>query len=178
MIRKITKNEARIIAKHFEGCNKEEGCRGEGCRGKGCRDDHRMLKEADKVEKAMDALEVEALVDLAVKALKEFGIEEIEYEEGEEPDENEAICADEEGNEVGIEVKGDTLKIDLDEDEDLIVKLDQSVDDVKAEIKDDLEAKLAEQEEKEAEESNRRFEAWKRERQLRKEGKRVALNQR
>lgn len=159
MIRRISKNEARRISR-----NLERGYRREACK-----------KEAD-AENACDALEVEALVDLAVKALKDYGINEIEYAEGEEPDENEAICADEDGNEVGVEVDGKKIKIDLDEEEDIIVKLNQPVDDVKAELKDDLEAKLAEQEE--AEECNKRFEAWKRDRKLRKEGKRISMDRR
>lgn len=160
MIRRISKKEADSISRRFEACAKDD----EGCK-----------KEAE-AENACDALEMEALVDLAVGALAEYGVNEIEYEEGEEPEENEAICADEEGNEVGVEVKGKTLKIDLDEDEDIVVKLDQPVDDVKAEIKADLEEKMAEQEE--AEECNRRFEAWKRERKLRKEGKRISSKSR
>jgi hypothetical protein len=76
----------------------------------------------------------------------------------------------------GVEVKGKKLKIDLDEDEDLVIELDQPVEDVKAALKDDLEEIMSEQEE--AEECNRRFEAWKRSRALRKEGKRVAMNRR
>lgn len=164
MIRRITKNEACKVTR------KEENA---PCKGRKCMP-HKRGEAEEK--NACDALEVEALVDLAVKALKDFGVEEIEYAEGEEPDENEAICADEDGNEVGIEIKGNKLKIDLDEDEDIIVKLDQPVEDVKAELKDDLDAKLAEQEE--AEESNKRFKAWKRDRKLRKEGKRIALNRR
>ena len=133
-------------------------------------------KDEKDADNACDALEVEALVDLAVKALADYGVNEIDYEEGEEPDENEAICADEEGNEVGVEVKGKKLKIDLDEEEDIIVDLAQPVEDVKAEIKADLEEKMAEQEE--AEECNRRFEAWKRNRNLRKEGKRIPSSKR
>lgn len=164
MIRRISKNEARRISRRFEGKDCAD-----------CDEPRRSRREAE-AEDACDALEVEAIVDLAVKALKDFGVEEIEYEEGEEPEENEAICADEDGNEVGVEVKGKTLKIDLDEDEDLVIKLDQPVEDVKAELKEDLEGKLADQEE--AEECNRRFEAWKRNRSLRKEGKRVAMNRR
>lgn len=166
MIRRITKDEARRISR-----------RNEACKGEACKDDEacKARKEAE-AENACDALETEALVDLAVKALAEFGVNEIEYEEGEEPDENEAICADEEGNEVGVEVDGKKIKIDLDEEEDIVVKLDQPVEDVKAEIKADLEEKLADQEE--AEECARRFEAWKRERRLRKEGKRVSSRNR
>ena len=144
MIRKLTRKEETP-------CVEEKDC--EACK-----------KEAE-AENACDALEVEALVDLAVKALAEYGVNEIEYEEGEEPDENEAICADEDGNEVGIEVKDNMIKIDLDEEEDLIVKLDQPVEDVESEIRADLEEKLADQEA--AEECARRFEAWKRERRLR-----------
>lgn len=165
MIRRISRNEARTLSRRMRDME-----------AKACR-------EADKDEddaKACDALEVEALVDLAVAALAEYGVEEIEYEEGEEPDENEAICSDEEGNEVGVTVdvegKSPKLTIDLDEDEDIVVKLDQPVEDVKSEIKDDLEEKMAEQEE--ADECNQRFEAWKRARNLRKEGKRVALRNR
>ena len=161
MIRRITKKEARDLAKDMKA--------------RRCADGEACKKEAE-AENACDALEVEALVDLAVKVLKGFGINEIEYEEGEEPDENEAICADEDGNEVGVEVDGKKLKIDLDEDEDLIIKLDQPTDKVKEELKADLDEILAEQEE--AEECNKRFEAWKRDRQLRKEGKRVPMNRR
>lgn len=143
MIRRMSRNEARRLSRRYEA--EEKDC--------------------------CDALEVEAIVDLAVDALGEYGVNEIEYEEGEEPEENEAICADEDGNEVGVEVKGNKLKIDLDEDEDIVIKLDQPVEDVKAELKGDLEDKLADQEE--AEECNRRFEAWKRSRALRREGRRV-----
>ena len=168
MIRRISRNEARVLSRRIreeeakveETCDKEEACR----------------KDEKDAENACDALEVEALVDLAVKALADYGVNEIEYEEGEEPDENEAICADEEGNEVGVEVKDKKLKIDLDEEEDIVVDLEQPVDAVREEIKADLEAKLADQEA--AEECNRRFEAWKRDRKLRKEGKRVAINRR
>lgn len=160
MIRKISRSEARALSRR---CDREA-----------CRRD-----EADKAENAVDALEVEALVDLAVDALADYGVEEIDYEkegfdEDDMPDENEAICADEDGNEVGvtIDMDGKKLTIDLDEEEDIVVDLAQPVKDVKAEIKDDLEEKLADQEE--AEECNRRFEAWKRNRRLRKEGKRVS----
>lgn len=168
MIRRISRNEARVLARR---CREDRCCGREACR---------RRDEADKVENACDALEVEALVDLAVKALADYGVNEIEYEEGEEPAENEAICADEEGNEVGVTVKGKKLTIDLDEEDDIVVDLAQPVDDVKAEIKADLEEKMADQEEeeKEAEECNKRFEAWKRDRRLRKEGKRVARSHR
>ena len=159
MIRRISKNEARCIARRLK---EEKDC--EACK-----------KEAE-AENACGALDVEALVDLAVSSLRDFSINEIDYAEGEEPDENEAICADEEGNEVGVEVDGKTLKIDLDDEEDIIVKLDQPVENVRAEIKADLDAKLAEQ--KEAEECNKRFEAWKRDRNLRKEGKRIPMKRR
>lgn len=163
MIRRISRNEARRLSNRFEGRDCAD-----------C-DTPKRRGEAEE-ENAIDALETEAIVDLAVKALGEFGVNEIDYEEGEEPDENEAICADEDGNEVGVEVKGKQLKIDLDEDEDLVIKLDQPVADVKAELKADLEDKLADQEE--AEECNRRFEEWKRNRQLRKEGRRISMNRR
>lgn len=163
MIRRISRNEARVLSRRFrddEACGKDK-----------------LEKEAKKeAESACDALDVEALVDLAVKALADYGVNEIDYEEGEEPDENEAICADEEGNEVGVTVNGKKMKIDLDEEEDIVVDLTKPVDDVKAEIKADLEAKMAEQEE--AEECNKRFEAWKRNRKLRKEGKRIPSNRR
>ena len=145
MIRRISRNEARVLSRRIreeeakveEACDKEEACR----------------KDEKDAENACDALEVEALVDLAVKALADYGVEEIEYAEGEEPDENEAICADEEGNEVGVEVNGKKLKIDLDEEEDIVVDLAQPVEDVKAEIKADLEEKMAEQEEAPVEEA-------------------------
>ena len=168
MIRRISREEARKLSRR---CREDRDCDRKDCDREACRRD-----EADKAENACDALEVEALVDLAVDALAAYGVNEIEYEEGEEPDENEAICADEEGNEVGVTVDGKKLTIDLDEDEDIVVKLDQPAEDVKAEIKADLEEKMADQEE--AEESNRRFEAWKRNRSLRKEGKRVSRHSR
>ena len=131
-------------------------------------------KEAE-AKSAKDSLSMEELVDIAVDALAKYGVNEIEYEEGEEPEENEAICADEEGNEVGIEIKGDKLKIDLDEEEDIIIDLNNTVDDVKAELDADLESKLAEQEE--AEECSRKYEEWKRRRNRRME-KRIPLNRR
>lgn len=162
MIRRISRNEARCIRRDMEArrCLSSRRCR-----------------EAEE-ENACDALEVDALVDLAVAALAEYGVNEIEYEEGEEPDENEAICADEEGNEVGVTVKGKKLTIDLDEEEDIEVGLDQPVEAVKEEIKADLEEKMGEQEEAEAEECNQRFEAWKRNRRMKKEGRRISINRR
>ena len=171
MIRRISRDEARCLSRRMR--DMDSRCNGDSCRRKDEKED----------EKACDALEVEALVDLAVNALADYGVEEIDYEELDEedrPDENEAICTDEDGNEVGVTVdvegKKPKLTIDLDEDEDIVVDLTQLVADVKAEITGDLEEKLAEQEE--AEESNRRFEAWKRNRNLRKEGKRVSCHNR
>lgn len=161
MIRNLTRKEET-------SCVKGKDC-------EACKDNEACKKESD-AENACDALEVEALVDLAVASLAEYGVNEIDYPEGEEPDENEAICADEDGNEVGIQVNGKELLIDLDEEEDIIVNLDQPVEDVKEEIKADLEEKMAEQEV--AEESARRFEAWKRERRLRKESKRKPIRSR
>ncbi len=183
MIRRISRNEARVLARR---CREDRCCGREACR---------RRDEADKAEDAIDVLEVKDLVDLAVKALADYGVNEIDYEkagfdEDEMPEENEAICADEEGNEVGVKVDVDnkTLTIDLDEEDDIIVDLAQPEEDVTEEIKNDLEVKLGEQEEaekkakkkadKEAEECNRRFEAWKRERRLRKEGKRIPLRNR
>ena len=161
MIRNLTRKEET-------SCVKGKDC-------EACKDNEACKKESD-AENACDALEVEALVDLAVASLAEYGVNEIDYPEGEEPDENEAICADEDGNEVGIQVNGKELLIDLDEEEDIIVNLDQPVEDVKEEIMADLEEKMAEQEV--AEESARRFESWKRERSLRKESKRKHIRSR
>lgn len=161
MIRNLTRKEET-------SCVKGKDC-------EACKDNEACKKESD-AENACDALEVEALVDLAVASLAEYGVNEIDYPEGEEPDENEAICADEDGNEVGIQINGKELLIDLDEEEDIIVNLEQPVEDVKEEIKADLEEKMAEQEV--AEESARRFEAWKRERRLRKESKRKPIRSR
>lgn len=161
MIRNLTRKEET-------SCVKGKDC-------EACKDNEACKKESD-AENACDALEVEALVDLAVASLAEYGVNEIDYPEGEEPDENEAICADEDGNEVGIQVNGKELLIDLDEEEDIIVNLDQPVEDVKEEIMADLEEKMAEQEV--AEESARRFESWKRERRLRKESKRKHIRSR
>ena len=49
----------------------------------------RFRKEAEEI-KALD-MEVSDIVDLAVDALEERGVMEIDYQEGEEPAENEAI---------------------------------------------------------------------------------------
>lgn len=171
MIRRISRNEARSLSRRMR--DMDSRCCGSSCR----------RRDEKGEDDACDALEVEALVDLAVDALADYGVEEIDYEELDEedrPDENEAICTDEEGNEVGVTVdldgKKPKLTIDLDEDEDIVVDLCQPVADVKSEIQEDLEEKLAEQEEKE--ECNRRFEAWKRARDLRREGKRIGRKDR
>lgn len=137
-------------------------------------------KDEEQQEAAIDALDMEALVDLAVTALSNYGIEEIDYDDDELPNENQAICQDADGNEVGVEIqtgkKGAKLVIDLDEDEDIEIDLSQSVDDVTQELSGDLEDKYNEQEE--AEESCRRYEAWKRNMELREEGRRVSMRRR
>ena len=145
------------------------------CMGRDCRE------AEEKEQSAIDALDLEGLVDLAVLALADYGVEEIDYDDDDLPAENEAICADDEGNEVGVEVKGKKLRIDLDEDNDIVVDLTQPVDDVKAEIQQDLEDVLSEQEdadEKEAEECNRRYNEWRRMHEKRKSGCRVPLRDR
>lgn len=142
----------------------------------------RRCREAEEKEQsAVDALDLEGLVDLAVTALADYGVEELDYDDDDLPAENEAICADDEGNEVGVEVKGKKLRIDLDEDNDIVVDLSQPVKDVEEEIRQDLESILSEQEEadeKEAEESNMRYNEWRRMHEKRKGGCRVPLRDR
>lgn len=171
MIRRISRNEARVLSRRMrdmEACRRDE--------------------KDDKDEKHVCDLPVKDQVDLAVGILEEFDVTEIEYEEGEEPNENEAICEDhpddpdEESSQVGVTVDMDAKKliIDLDEKEDIEIDLDRPEEEVVAELKEDLTSKLEEQEkeEEEAKECNRRFEAWKRNRRLSKEGKRISRRDR
>ena len=64
------------------------------------------------------------IVDKAVDALGEYGISEIEYEEDNEPPENEAVCNDEDGNEVNISVNADDAKLSIELDEDNTIEID------------------------------------------------------
>ena len=131
----------------------------------------RFRKEAEEI-KALD-MEVSDIVDLAVDALEERGVMEIDYQEGEEPAENEAICIDEEGNQAHISVMDGVLTIDLDEEDMIEVELDETIEEVKAELEEELNEKF---EKNEKEEARRRFEAWKKRckiNKMKREGKRI-----
>ena len=77
-----------------------------------------------KEENLIDVAEVSDIVDKAVDALGEYGISEIEYEEDNEPPENEAVCNDEDGNEVNISVNADDAKLSIELDEDNTIEID------------------------------------------------------
>ena len=77
-----------------------------------------------KEENLIDVAEVSDIVDKAVDALGEYGISEIEYEEDNEPPENEAVCNDEDGNEVNISVNADDAKLSIELDEENTVEID------------------------------------------------------
>ena len=77
-----------------------------------------------KEENLIDVAEVSDIVDKAVDALGEYGISEIEYEEDNEPPENEAVCNDEDGNEVNISVNSDDAKLSIELDEDNTIEID------------------------------------------------------
>lgn len=81
-------------------------------------------EKADKEENLIDVAEVSDIVDKAVDALGEYGISEIEYEEDKEPPENEAICNDEDGNEVNISVNADDAKLSIELDEENTIEID------------------------------------------------------
>lgn len=134
----------------------------------------RFRKEAEEV-KALD-MEVSDVVDMAVDALEERGVMEMDYQEGEEPAENEAICVDEEGNQAHISIMDGILTIDLDEEDMIEIDLDKTADDVKAELEEDLNEKF---DKNEKEEARKRFEAWKERcklHKMKKEGKRIKKN--
>lgn len=94
-----------------------------------------------KEENLIDVAEVSDIVDKAVDALEEYGITEIEYEDDQEPPENEAICNDEDGNEVNISVNSDDAKlsIELDEENTIEIDLNAPEKDVDEALSDDLE---------------------------------------
>lgn len=77
-----------------------------------------------KEENLIDVAEVSDIVDKAVDALGEYGISEIEYEEDNEPPENEAVCDDEDGNEVNVSVNVDDAKLSIELDEDNTIEID------------------------------------------------------
>lgn len=94
-----------------------------------------------KEENLIDVAEVSDIVDKAVDALGEYGISEIEYEEDNEPPENEAVCNDEDGNEVNISVNADDAKlsIELDEENTIEIDLNAPEEDVDTALSADLE---------------------------------------
>ena len=77
-----------------------------------------------KEENLIDVAEVSDIVDKAVDALGEYGISEIEYEEDNEPPENEAVCNDEDGNEVNVSVNADDAKLSIELDEENTIEID------------------------------------------------------
>lgn len=81
-------------------------------------------EKAGKEENLIDVVEVSDIVDKAVDALGEYGISEIEYEEDNEPPENEAVCNDEDGNEVNINVNADDAKLSIELDEENTIEID------------------------------------------------------
>ena len=137
----------------------------------------RLRREAEEV-KVLD-MEVSDVIDMAVDALEKYGVMEMDYPEGEEPEENEAICVDEDGNQALVSVMDGKLMIDLDEEDEIVIDLDQVMDDVKSELEADLEEKFNKNT---AEEACRRLELRRlKERKshierMRKEGKRIRKN--
>ena len=137
----------------------------------------RLRREAEEV-KVLD-MEVSDVIDMAVDALEKYGVMEMDYPEGEEPEENEAICVDEDGNQALVSVMDGKLMIDLDEEDEIVIDLDQVMDDVKSELEADLEEKFNKNT---AEEARRRFELRRlrerksRNERMRKEGKRIKRN--
>ena len=137
----------------------------------------RLRREAEEV-KVLD-MEVSDVIDMAVDAIEKYGVMEMDYPEGEEPEENEAICVDEDGNQALVSVMDGKLMIDLDEEDEIVIDLDQVMDDVKSELEADLEEKFNKNT---AEEARRRFELRRlrerksRNERMRKEGKRIKRN--
>ena len=137
----------------------------------------RLRREAEEV-KVLD-MEVSDVIDMAVDALEKYGVMEMDYPEGEDPEENEAICVDEDGNQALVSVMDGKLMIDLDEEDEIVIDLDQVMDDVKSELEADLEEKFNKNT---AEEARRRFELRRlrerksRNERMRKEGKRIKRN--
>lgn len=101
-------------------------------------------KEAgDEVENLIDTAEISAIVDKAVDALTDYDCPEKEYddEEKEELPENEAICVDEDDQEIPVSVDEENAKlvIELGDDATVEVALDQPEEDVDAELAESLE---------------------------------------
>ena len=129
-------------------------------------------KEAAEVTLA--EMEVSEVVDMAVDTLEEYGVMEMDYPEGEEPAENEAICVDVDGNQVKVSVGDGVLSVDLDEEDMIEISLDQNHEDAKAELVEDLEDKAKKNEKEEA---RKRFEAWREKHKtekMKKEVKRIS----
>lgn len=135
MIRKNTFNRnARRVVRRAEN---ETSIRSRANRFRRYEEDEKEGKE----ENLIDVAEVSDIVDKAVDALGEYGITEIEYEEDKEPPENEAICNDEDGNEVNISVSSDDAKlsIELDEENTIEIDLNAPEEDVDEALSADLE---------------------------------------
>ena len=118
MIRKNTFN--RNARRNVRRAENETSMRSRNRRFRRYAEDEKEGKE----ENLIDVAEVSDIVDKAVDALGEYGISEIEYEEDNEPPENEAVCNDEDGNEVNISVNADDAKLSIELDEDNTIEID------------------------------------------------------
>ena len=135
MIRKNTFN--RNARRNVRRAENETSMRSRNRRFRRYEEDEKDGKE----ENLIDVVEVSDIVDKAVDALGEYGISEIEYEEDNEPPENEAVCNDEDGNEVNISVNADDAKlsIELDEENTIEIDLNAPEEDVDEALSADLE---------------------------------------
>lgn len=118
MIRKNTFN--RNARRNVRRAENETSMRSRNRRFRRYEEDEKEGKE----ENLIDVAEVSDIVDKAVDALGEYGISEIEYEEDNEPPENEAVCNDEDGNEVNISVSADDAKLSIELDEENTIEID------------------------------------------------------
>lgn len=118
MIRKNTFN--RNARRNVRRAENETSMRSRNRRFRRYEEDEKEGKE----ENLIDVVEVSDIVDKAVDALGEYGISEIEYEEDNEPPENEAVCNDEDGNEVNISVNADDAKLSIELDEENTIEID------------------------------------------------------
>ena len=118
MIRKNTFN--RNARRNVRRAENETSMRSRNRRFRRYEEDEKEGKE----EYLIDVAEVSDIVDKAVDALGEYGISEIEYEEDNEPPENEAVCNDEDGNEVNISVNADDAKLSIELDEENTIEID------------------------------------------------------
>ena len=118
MIRKNTFN--RNARRNVRRAENETSMRSRNRRFRRYEEDEKGGKE----ENLIDVAEVSDIVDKAVDALGEYGISEIEYEEDNEPPENEAVCNDEDGNEVNISVNADDAKLSIELDEENTIEID------------------------------------------------------